>query len=219
MDDWKRVLAFVHLCAVALCAQQTGEIRGVVVDAQGKTVADAVVECRLIDNRPFVGVLPKATTDKDGKFSIVNLMPGEYKLYPAKEKDGYPNLYWGVYDGASGTQITVGPLAPVEGLVLVLGQKAAILSGTVVDAVTNQPISHVIVHLWRTDRAGSLGFGQESSLRVLLPTGVPVGISIQSPGYQEWFYKGISESSGVSGSTFGPTEELRMNLKLTPTVN
>jgi len=216
MSRYLLLLAFV--CAFDLCAQQTGEIRGIVLDGQGRPVAGVTVQCWRFENRPSVGTVPTAITDERGQFAIPHLTPGDFRLDTAKEDDGYPSTFWGFYSDAQPARVTLDALArSVDGVALVLGSKAAMLRGTISDAVTNKPISNASVHLWRPGKApSSLDIGQGPSLRVLLPAGVPVGISIRAAGYEEWNYKSVSELSGTDAAKFSSGEELYIDVKLTP---
>jgi Carboxypeptidase regulatory-like domain len=211
------LLLLVFVGAFDLCAQQTGEIRGIVLDGQGRPVAGATVRCSRFD-RPSVGVVPTGMTDERGEFFIAHLAAGDYHLDPSKEEDGYPFSYWGIYSDAQPARVALDALThAVTGVVLVLGSKAAIFTGTISDAVTNKPISNATVHLWRTDKATFIESSQGSKFRVLLPTGVPVGISLRAAGYEDWDYKGVTESSITGASKFSYGEELNIDVKLTPT--
>lgn len=210
------LLAFVS--AFDLCAQQTGEIRGIVLDGQGRPVAGVTVQSWRLENRPSVGAVPTAMTDERGQFAIRHLTPGDFRLDTAKEEDGYPPTFWGFYSDAQPVRVTLDALArTVSGVVLVLGSRAAMLSGTISDAVTNKPISNAIVHLWRPHKApSSLDIGQGQSLRVLLPVGAPVGISVHAAGYEDSNYKGVTESSITGAAKFSSGEELNIDVKLMP---
>jgi Flp pilus assembly protein TadD len=83
---FRGVLALV--LALAVCApavaQSTGMVKGRVVDADGKPVADA----RITVEFPAGGRKNETKTNGKGEYIQIGLVPGEYKVTAAKDKVG-----------------------------------------------------------------------------------------------------------------------------------
>ena len=83
---FRGVLALVLALAVSApaVAQSTGMVKGRVVDADGKPVADA----RITVEFPAGGRKNETKTNGKGEYIQIGLVPGEYKVTAAKDKVG-----------------------------------------------------------------------------------------------------------------------------------
>ncbi|MDT4952832.1 MAG: Carboxypeptidase regulatory-like domain [Acidobacteriota bacterium] len=171
-------------------AQNSGVIAGFVLDAGGKPVSGAEV----YTYRPTspMGKLPRAVTNKQGKFLIKDLRPGTYVVAAAKEEDSYPptdnySFYYASFLEAP--QVIVYERQTTSGVMIHFGPRAARLVGHIVDATTNEPISPIPqgtqITLRRADNPDnsySTGPNTRGNFNILVPP-VPFTIKVSAPGY------------------------------------
>jgi hypothetical protein len=180
------VILFALSCSIAAIAQnRTGEVSGFVVDSQGDFVAGATIRAHYVDG-PVFGAVPESQTDQTGHFTLSNVSLGGYVLIAMKEDDGYPDAFWSFYHPRQSTRVTLSGEAPkVDSIRLMLEPKAAVVVGTVSDAVSGEPLSAVI-HMWRADKENDyVDQGVSGDYRILVPADTDVRISIRSPGHQQ----------------------------------
>ncbi|MGH9440155.1 MAG: carboxypeptidase regulatory-like domain-containing protein [Terriglobia bacterium] len=199
---------------------RTGAIRGTVIDQSGNAVAGATVWFHLLTNRPIFGAIPSARTTQDGHYAISNLPLGDYALNPWKEEDGYPNQVGALYsDGAPFahlTRVSLTAEAPVvKGVVLVLGPKAGVIEGSISDAGTGKAVTAEVA-LTRTDKRGALDRSAKGSYRVLVPAAKGVMLSVRAPGYQDWYYPGVTDRSHTTPLVLHSDERRTINVRLVP---
>jgi hypothetical protein len=151
------------------------------------------------------GAVPEAQTDQSGQFTLGNVSLGDTVLIAMKEDDGYPNPSWSFYHPRQSIRVTLSSEAPrVDSIRLMLEPKAAVVAGTVSDAVSGEPLSAVI-HMWRADKENDyVDQGISGHYRILVPADTEVRISVRSPGHQEWFTPMV-----ISG---GHSQELHVKL-------
>jgi Carboxypeptidase regulatory-like domain len=206
-------------CSAAAIAQvRTGEVHGFVVDPQGNPVAGATVRCDSTGAGPVLKSAPQAQTDQNGQFTLSNLALGGYSLRAMKEEDGYPNPFWSFYNPRQAVSVNLTSDAPEAGSIrLMLEPKAAVVTGTVSDAVTGEPLS-AIIHMWRADsEIDYVDQGVLGKYRILIPADTAVRISVRSPGHQEWFNGGAREASRTASMVIsaGHSQELQVKLART----
>jgi hypothetical protein len=68
-------VCLILLAAVFVRAQVSGQIRGTVIDEEGKGLAGVKIEA----SQPSSGTRT-GTSDKEGRFRFVSLLPGVYKV-------------------------------------------------------------------------------------------------------------------------------------------
>ena len=162
----------------------TGEIRGVVMDRDGRPVSSAVV-CVVPQALTLEGVTPRsARTGEDGKFVFGgHFSPGTYTLYSRKEQEGYPDPTDRFYaDSRTETEIHLTADKPSATVEMLLGQKAGILEGRVIDVNTGAAI---LARLVFYDRNGNQHFLMvKGKYRALLPPGKDIGLMVSSPKYE-----------------------------------
>ena len=165
---------------------RSGTIRGTVLNENGEPVAGARVDARFFGKSVGM-VVPMAQTGKDGRFLIAHLQMDEYSVSARKEEEGYPDMHWAFYSqGMPEHRVTLTPDAPEGETTIVLGPKAGMLTGQIVDAATGQPLPAGI-SMWRIgDPEHGMGSSLPSEYRVPIPSNVPVGVSIQLNGYETW---------------------------------
>jgi hypothetical protein len=212
------VILFALSCSIGAIAQnRTGEVRGIVVDPEGHFVAGATVRAESVGVAVF-GSLPHAQTDQNGQFTLSNVSLGDIVLIAMKEDDGYPNASWSFYHPRQSIRVTLSNEAPrIDAIRLMLEPKAAVVVGTVSDAVSGAPLSAVI-HMWRADKENDyVDQGVSGHYRILIPANTEVRISVRSPGHQEWFIGGGAEASRTASIVIsgGHSQELQVKLART----
>ena len=181
---------------------RAGVVRGTVVNEEGQPVAgatawawayrDDVVAHRL--QRPVL-------TDGAGRFTIASLEWGRYRIYAIKPADGYADTHWAIYDNGRVPTVDISPIAPTVDVQVAIGPKAALLVGTITDAVTGQPAPNPVMRIWRwtdgSDRdtefaSGSFTTHDQTSghYELLIPPSKEVGFEVSAPGYETWDYSG-----------------------------
>jgi hypothetical protein len=163
-----------------------GKIRGTVWNDRGEPVEGARVEATPF-GKILAMILPWAETDKDGHFVIEHLQLQEYTVSARKEDAGYADMAWEFYsEGTPRPKLTLTAAVPEVETTIVLGPKAGVLTGKIVDAATGSPVPAVI-KMWRLDGSNPwLAPRVPPEYRVLIPANVPVGLSFHEDGYEDW---------------------------------
>jgi hypothetical protein len=199
-------------------AQDYGSIAGTVVDESGKSVQGAFVYAHPMD-RPMSDIIPHATTDGNGSFSISMLDYERYSVSAAKPAEGYPELYLAFYAGlrANLTVVRLSAKHQFANVVLRLGNKAGILKGTVADAVTGKPLNANVEFRWALEPQNFLsGSGlTNAEFRILVPSNHPVTMVVSQEGYENWTY--LTDKRPMKNAILlRPGEELHLDIRLWP---
>jgi hypothetical protein len=197
-------------------AQDNGSIAGTVVGEGGKSVQGATVYAHPMD-RPMAGIIPHATTDGSGSFTISMLDYGRYSVSAAKPDEGYPELYLAFYAGLRANLPVVRLYAKHQfaSVVLRLGSKAGILKGTVADALTGKPLNANVEFRWALEPRNFLsGSGlTNAEFRILVPSNNPVTMVVSLEGYENWTY--LTDKSQMKNAILlRPGEELHLDIRL-----
>jgi len=181
-----------------------GRIQGTVLDDHNLPLARAKVEAL----PPVLGgVPPMAWTDAGGHFVIGHLAWGKYKVFAMKESAGYPDTTTGFYSGGFVTA-TLSSAAPNANLRLRLGPKAAVIRGSVTNALTRAPIRTANSKLVRVSSPHDwIMTSPPSKYRVLLPPSTAVNLDVSAPGYLPKHYEKLEFASGT---------ETRLDIRLVP---
>lgn len=169
-------------------AQQRFVITGQVVDQNGSPVSCASVYA--YPDQLF-GQLPSALADSSGNFSIEVENTGKYRLTATKSSEQYAPLISSLHYPSSGAmpEAVVKAEQPAPFVIVRLGPRAGILTGSVVDAATQTYIRRFHVRVCRVEGqkychqelfAGNLG-----RFQILIPA-TPILIEAFADGYQDW---------------------------------
>jgi hypothetical protein len=192
-------------------------IEGRVINADGDLIAGAKVFAES-DNGGLSHIL-SGVSDKEGNFKIILNEQGNYTVFGSKEEDGYPLTVSGFHQQVSLDQIpklSITERKTVTNIVLQLGKKAAIIEGTIKDALTNQAIRRATITLRRADnpdlfyRTSTDGM-HPGKFKIVVPT-VAFRFETESPGYEAWTYG----NNGLQGSirlARGETRRLEVALR------
>jgi hypothetical protein len=92
--------------------------------------------------------------------------------------------------------------------VVIIGPKAAILTGSVSDAINNKPLKPHF-HMWRANFGATwIDASELLEFRALIPSGIRMGFSIEADGYEDWNFQG--------DLLLSPGEIKRLDIKLIP---
>lgn len=189
--------------------QPTGLIRGIVVNEKGQPVDGAQVSAGLVGvpdgrGRRFVGSGPR------GRFALDRLAWGEYAVCARKEADSYPSQCWNFYDDGRIFKATLSLGAPVADVVVVVGPKAGVLSGSVKDATTGAPVPASLQILRRNSPMPFIvSQSVPPQFSVLIPPESDLDIEVRAPGYRVWRY---SLDGGSRGAPLRARSEERRTL-------
>lgn len=198
-------------------AQQHGTVSGKVLDAHTAPVAGAAVYAMPIGVALGTS-LPRATTDAQGHY-VLTLQYGHYAVTAAKPEAGYPPQYLSFYGDVPQPEIELGERNRNVVLDLKLGKKAGALAGTVANAETGVPIGDAGADLRRAGnlrasiRGGIKDILPNGHFRILIPSDVPVLLTIFQHGYQDW---SPTQNGKAVPITLAPGESRALAVKLTP---
>jgi hypothetical protein len=177
-------------------------VKGRVLDYEGKAVARAEVTAGPIG--PLKGVVPNASSDAQGEFSIVVHQTGEFLVSAQKTVDGYPSTSNAFYypHTATATRVTVLEGQPAPYATVQFGPKAGKILLRVSDAETGQPIRTVALSLCRVE-APKYCHRVKNNTRVttfpvqynapiygapVLVPSEPFTLEVSAEGYESFFY-------------------------------
>src|SRR5579871_63869 len=205
-------ILFSALSAVA----QSGVIRGTVVDEVGQPIQAAKVHAEL-HGVPMAKAIRYVESDQNGEFAIDRLDYGTYDVNGQKEEGVYPDTSFSFYsDKPLAASVQISPDRPIATVALKLGPKAAIMSGTVRDALTGKPIP-VGLMLRRADNSKNfLSTSAPPTFRILIPASADVTVEVSAPGYKTWFYVDESNRFKTSHLRFASGSQMHFDILLQP---
>jgi hypothetical protein len=212
----RRITSSVAVASILLLAgfQRGGPktISGIVVDAGGAAVTAAVVAAVPADEGGSVANLSWIGVDSQGRFRLI-LRPGVYTLRAKDENGGYPDPSFLLCSDPKAVfpQVSVGQ-ADLSGLRLILGQKGGIITGDLLNEITQQPVANgkiTIRDARRHDAFVELSASANGRFRFTVPN-KPVQIVATAPGYRDTYY----DNGGELLLSGGEAKDLV--IKLTP---
>jgi hypothetical protein len=203
---WRRAVIGLVLTVAGLAQTPTrGSVEGIVLDGEGKPLAEATI---------FVGTLlngPRTKTTSEGKFTLRDVPAGRVGLQAYKESDGYPYNMFSFFrmPGEQLTKFDVAAGETVKNVVIHLGAKAAYLKLEVTDE-DGLPVSAGL-SFSRPDlgRYGNYERSAKASDVILVPP-VPFRLTVEAKGFQPWHYH--SEESDLISLKSGETLFLPIRL-------
>jgi hypothetical protein len=176
------LLAHAQSGAQPTAAESTaGEIKGTVTDQLGSPVSGATVYA-IPQGLTFNDITPRsAKTDSNGRFDFRGGFPLEaYKLYSRKDEDSYPDPLDRFYADpkAEAPQVDLTEEHPSTTVTVKLGEKAAVLTGRLLDADTGAAVK---ANLAFVDEDGNGHHIQvDGNFRALLPTGKAITVIVRT---------------------------------------
>lgn len=195
-------------------AQDNGSITGTVRYANGIAVPAATVTAKYICSGPCVmrTILPQEQTDNEGHYVFKRLSYGRYSVSAEKPEDGYPPLYLSFYTGEKQRETELSRTSKTATVDLKLSKKAGMVTGTVTDGDTANPIDAYVEFRDTADpRRSSLGRGLSAQFSVLIPSDTPVLMKVSHPGYEDWW---STHHAVVAPIQVGSGETLNLEVKL-----
>jgi hypothetical protein len=210
---WLPLLAISFLTPAQGKEVGEGVIQGVVLGEGGQPVRGAKVHAEL-NGVAMAKKIRYVKTDENGFFLIDRLDFGNYYVGAMKEEEGYGN------SDASFFSDNPLPMAQITAqhrsadVVVNLGPKAGILTGTISDALTGKPIPAGFDLAQVKDRTRWMGTSASPNFRVLIPSSKEIEVKVSAPGYEAWVYPDPAVPSQVLRLDSG--SEMHLDIKLKP---
>jgi hypothetical protein len=189
--------------------QPSGEIQGTVTDENGNAVSAATVYA-VPQDISFDSIAPRSTkTDRNGAFDFGGgFQLRAYKLYSRKDADAYPDRSDNFYADpkVEPPKVDLTEDHPSATIPMILGEKAGVLVGRVVDADTGAALNAKLVFMDEDGNNHSVLVN--GKYRALLPAGKDVTpmVMVMSPDY--------GSQSPVPPLRLAPGHEMHMDISL-----
>jgi hypothetical protein len=195
--------------------ENEGVIQGTLIYEDGKPVKDATVHAEPLD-RAMTGIVPYATTDKNGHFVVAHLLLGKYAVGGEKPDEGYPNMTIPFYSDFKFDTVVVSSRNPVANVRVHLGPKAGILVGTVVDSLTSAPLNPCVeFRRAKAPRNFLSGTGLvNAKYRVLVPSDTGLFMKVWYGGHKSWYYPGTTQKTQSRALNLKPGEVMTIDIRL-----
>jgi hypothetical protein len=196
--------------------QAQAEIRGTVFDEQGHPLENISVHAVSDTTGRY---MPTVDSNEDGHFVITNVEPGTYHVFGESDAAAYPNAALSFYPNQNPVQVALGNFGTAN-VVLVLGPRAGVLRGTVLDKTTGRAINyqhppHFVIRKV-SDGAESIEFMGPAKFRWLLPSATEVTLEVFVEGYERWAYAEPSSPRTPMPFRLESGEEKTLNIWLEP---
>ena len=132
-----------------------------------------------------------------------------------KEEDGYVGFPWSFFNDKPLPTVQISAQKRVGDVVVSLGPKVGILSGTISDASTGKPIPVGFDLVQVKDRNKWMGTSAAPQFRVLIPSSKEIEVKVSAPGYAPWFYPGTDIPP--QPLRMEPASEIHLDILLKPT--
>lgn len=191
-----------------------GGIEGIVLNKDGAPVTNAVARA---ERDGIDGRIHTTKTDKHGKFALLGLPLGSYKVYAGNDADGYPELLTSFYlDYRQPATINVNK-GIISSVTIIFGDKLGIISGKIVNAKTNKGVPGAILRINVVNdlnRFYQTSIDEDGTFKIAVPP-EPVTLKVIAEGYQIWELSSSSEKDGLEGITVlaGNVRNLKIPLK------
>jgi hypothetical protein len=199
--------------AVLAGAQQSGTIRGTVLDEKGKPVSGATVFASRTDGDDATE--KSVPTDPNGGFVITDLVWGKYTVSAEKPGAGYPrtpSAFYGNPGAPPVLEISAGR-ASAKTKIEFRGKVPAI-TGTVFDDEASVPIPATFLLRHAQEPANVLSVEQGPNYYILVPPGVGLTLAVSARGYKTWYYPGTNDYAKRTTLNVSPGQALKLNIRL-----
>jgi hypothetical protein len=186
-----------------------GEIKGAVADQNGNPISEATVYA-VPQDITFDGVTPRSVkTDRNGEFDFRGgFHLGAYKLYSRKDADAYPDRSDNFYADSKvePPKVDLTEDHPSATTTVILGERAGVLVGRVVDADSGAALNAKLVFM--DENGNNHSVLVNGKYRALLPAGkdVTLMVMVMSPDY--------GSQSPVPPLRLAPGQEMHMDIPL-----
>lgn len=176
-------------CSTFLVAQAAkGIIQGTVFNESDQPIFKAKIMFLRWEAGPQADGVRSVESDDTGHFTMNELPWGTYRVYAAKEEEGYPIAFFSFYGEKQFLTATVSPQSPLARVSFTLGAKAGVLHvASLTDADTGKDLLPVAgITLNRADNPRSFIGMNAGTARILVPSGTDVTVEIEADGYAMW---------------------------------
>ncbi len=210
---WLPLLAISFLTPAQGKEVGEGVIQGVVLGEGGQPVRGAKVHAEL-NAIAMAKKIRYVETDENGFFLIDRLDFGKYYVGAMKEEEGYGNSDSSFFNDNPLPMAQITAQHRSADVVVNLGPKAGILTGTISDALTGKPILAGFDLAQVKDRTRWMGTSASPNFRVLIPSSKEIEVKVSAPGYAAWVYPDPSIPSQVL--RMDPGSEIHLDIQLKP---
>lgn len=191
-----------------------GMIQGVVLDEIGDPVPGAKVHAEL-KGIPMAKAIRFVESDRNGLFRIDRLEFGTYYVGGQKEEDGYGPTDSSFFSDVPLPTANLSAQNRFADVIVKLGPKAGILTGTIRNALTGKPISADFDLAQVKDRTKWMGTSAAPDFRILIPSSREIAVKVSAPGYEPWSYS--DSAIPTRGLRIEAGSEIRLDIRLKPT--
>jgi len=217
MDRVRRLLLPVLAISFLTPAQATevgeGVIQGVVLGEGARPVRGAKVHAEL-KGVPMAKKIRYVETDANGFFLIDQLKFGIYYVSAENEEEEYGDSGFSFFNDQPVPMAQISAQHRIADVVVNLGPKAGILTGTISDAATGKPMPAGFDLAQVKDRTKWMGTSAAPNFRVLIPSSKEMEVKVSAPGYEAWVYPDPSIPSQVL--RMDPGSEIHLDIQLKP---
>jgi hypothetical protein len=210
---WLPLLAITFLTSAQSKDVGEGVIQGVVLGEGGQPLRGAKVHAEL-KGVAMAKAIRYVETDETGFFLIDRLDFGNYYVGAMKEEEGYGSSDFSFFNDNPLPTAQISAQHRFADMVVNLGPKAGILTGTISDALTGKPISAGFDLVQVKDRSRWMGTSAGPSFRVLIPSSKEMEVKVSAPGYETWLYPDPAIPSQVL--RMDPGSEIHLDIHLEP---
>lgn len=218
MDRLRRLLLPLLAISFLVSAQGTevgeGVIQGVVLGEGARPVRGAKVHADL-KGVPMAKKIRYVETDENGFFLIDQLEFGTYYVAAKNDEEGYGDSGFSFFNDQPVPTAQISARQRIADVVINLGPKAGILTGTISDAVTGKPIAAGFWLVQAKDRNKWMSTSAAPDFRVLIPSAKEMEVKVSAPGYEDWVYQNPAIRSQVL--RIDPGSEIHLDIQLRPT--
>lgn len=190
-----------------------GVIQGVVLGEEGRPVRGAKVHAEL-KGIPMHKAIRYVETDGKGFFLIDRLEFGTYYVSAIDEEKKYGDSGFSFFNDQPVPLAQISAQHRIADVVVNLGPKAGILTGTISDAATGKPIPAGFDLAQVKDRTKWMSTSAAPNFRVLIPPSKEIEVKVSAPGYEAWVYPDPSIPSQVL--RMDPGSEIHLDIQLKP---
>jgi hypothetical protein len=210
---WLPLLVIAFLTPTQSKGDGEGVIQGVVIGEGGQPVRGAKVHAEL-NGVAMAKKIRYVETDESGFFLIDRLDFGNYYVGAMKEEEGYGSSDSSFFNDNPLPMAQITAEHRSADVVVNLGPKAGILTGTISDALTRKPISGGFDLAQVKDRSKWMGTSAASRFRVLIPSSKEIEVKVSAVGYKTWVYPDPAIPSQVL--RMDPGSEIHLEIRLKP---
>lgn len=210
---WLPLLAISFLTPAQGTGVGEGVIQGVVLGEGGRPVGGAKVHAEL-KGVPMAKAIRYVETDENGFFLIDQLEFGTYYVSAKNEEEEYGDIGFSFFSDQPVPMAQISAQRRIADVVINLGPKAGILTGTISDASTGKPIPAGFDLAQLKDRTKWMGTSAAPNFRVLIPSSKEMEVKVSAPGYEAWVYPDPTVPSQFL--RLDPGSEMHLDIKLKP---